>query len=178
MIRPRIVIASDFSLTLNVVTEPYEEGLFIKSSNLANPCVITTILPHQLATNDRVKIAGHRDNTVVNGKQTVTVIDALNFSVPVIGVIIGNNAGRVSKCVNIAGYTFSVRLLNQSGGSAITTAVPILTTLIDADGEFKVVISKAKTGTLKRGIAVIEVTYTDANNITTIRTVECEVKYA
>lgn len=176
--KPVITIGADFSITINIVTEPYVEGLFIEKSTPENPAVITTLLPHQLTSDDRVKISGHRDNTVVNGKQTVTVIDALNFSVPVEGVVIGNNTGRVSKCVNIAGYIFTVRLLNQSGGSEITTAVPILTTLTDADGEYKVEISKAKTATLKKGIAVIEVTYKDTDNFTRVRSVECEVKNA
>lgn len=176
--RPKITKGADFSITVQIVTEPYVEGLLIKSSTVANPSVIETILPHQLATNDRVRISGHRRNTAINGKRTVTAIDPLTFSVGVAGSVVGDNTGRVSKCVNIADYVFTVKCLNQHGGTEYTTAVPTLTVLTEADGEYKIEIPKEKTALLTVGTCVIQVTYVDTDSKTRIRSIECEVANA
>ncbi len=175
MIKPVITKAADFSITIQIVTEPYIEGLMIRSSSTANPSVIETELPHQLTTNDRVRITGHRRNAALNGKRTVTAIDAFTFTVGVAGSIIGEASGRVSKCVNITGYVFSVRLLNQKGGTANASAVPTLTVVTLADGECKITLTKAQTPNIIGKSCVIEITDKDTANFTRVRSIECEV---
>lgn len=175
MIKPKIIRRSDFSVTVQITTEPYEEGLLIQSSSTANPCVIETQLPHQLVTNDRVRINGHRKNTIVNGKQTVTVIDAFRFSIPVIGIITGEVAGRVGKAKDITDFVFTVKTKIRKGGSAIEDADPTLLVIPEVDGEIKLSLSKTQTPLIIPNSCILEVTYIDTDNKTKIFAVECEV---
>jgi hypothetical protein len=56
----------------------------ITSASKANPCVVTTDVPHGLATNDVVLIAGNSlTGTVINGSRVVTVTGTNTFTVPV-----------------------------------------------------------------------------------------------
>lgn len=56
----------------------------ITSNSQANPTVITTPVPHGLATNDIILIAGETGSSpTINGQRTVTVISTTTFSVPV-----------------------------------------------------------------------------------------------
>lgn len=173
--KPVITRGADFKLTIQIVTEPYVEGLLIRSSSNTNPSNIETELPHQLTTGDRVRITGHRRNAGINGKRTATVVDAFNFTAGVTGSIIGEAFGRVSKCVDITGYVFSVKLKNQKGGTENTDAVPTLTVLTPADGEYKIELTKTQTALIIGKSCIIEVTYRDTDNFTRVRSVECEV---
>jgi hypothetical protein len=56
----------------------------ITSNSLANPSVVTTPIPHGLATGDIILISGvATSNPTINGQRTVTVISTTTFSVPV-----------------------------------------------------------------------------------------------
>ncbi len=56
----------------------------ITSNTLANPSVVTTPVPHGLTTGQVIFIAGNiTSSPAINGQQTVTVISATTFSVPV-----------------------------------------------------------------------------------------------
>lgn len=63
----------------------------IASATKANPCVVTTSVPHNLTNGQLVYIAGNSlTGTVINGERTATVIDATSFSV---GVNTSGSAG-------------------------------------------------------------------------------------
>lgn len=175
MTKPIIVRGADFSVSFQITTEPFSEGLLIKSSTAVNPSVVETILPHGLTTGDRVRISGHRKNTVVNGKQTVTVITPFTFSVPVLGVITGEVSGRVSKAVDTTGYTVTAATKTRSGGSVITSAVPTLTTLALLDGEYSVSLTELQTPNVVMDSCSIEITYTDLSSFTKKFAIECDV---
>jgi hypothetical protein len=65
----------------------------ITSSSVANPSVITTPVPHGLTTGQKILISGHAGSTpAINGQQTVTVITATTFSIPV-NVTVGGTGG-------------------------------------------------------------------------------------
>ncbi len=58
-------------------------SLAIASSSIANPTVVTTMLPHGLASGQSVTIASHASTPSLNGTHVVTVIDETTFTVPV-----------------------------------------------------------------------------------------------
>lgn len=59
---------------------PFAGGIAITNATNASPIQITTASPHGLTTNQSVPIAGVVGNVAANGFFTVTVIDALNFT--------------------------------------------------------------------------------------------------
>jgi hypothetical protein len=60
-------------------------GTLIVGATNANPIVITTATPHNLVTGDTATITLVTGNTAANGTFLVTVIDTLDFSIPVAG---------------------------------------------------------------------------------------------
>lgn len=61
-----------------------QQNIPITSNTLANPTVVTTPVPHGLTTGQVILIAGNvTSSPAINGQQTVTVISATTFSVPV-----------------------------------------------------------------------------------------------
>lgn len=55
----------------------------IVSTSVANPTVVTTAAPHGLVTGQKIVIAGDNSTPALNGAQTVTVVTATTFTVPV-----------------------------------------------------------------------------------------------
>lgn len=79
----------------------------ITSNSIANPTVVTTAVPHGRATGDVVLISGVTGSTpTINGAQTITVIDATHFSVPVNVTVAGTGGTFVlaSTANGAAGY--------------------------------------------------------------------------
>lgn len=66
----------------------------IVASTNANPIKITTGTPHGFTTGDQVAVSGHLVNTAANGTWNVTVIDYLNFTIPVAGNGTGGKTGQ------------------------------------------------------------------------------------
>lgn len=66
----------------------------ILSSTNANPIKITTTVPHRYNTGDQVTVSGHLVNTPANGTWNVTVVDYLNFMIPVAGIGAGGQTGQ------------------------------------------------------------------------------------
>lgn len=70
--------------------------LTIVSSSVADPTVVTTRLPHGLATGDSVSIAGHTGSTpALDGVYTVTVLGETTFTVP-LAVTVAGTGGTVA----------------------------------------------------------------------------------
>ena len=72
----------DFAIeqSLEVRTKPQ----LITSTSVANPTVVTTLLPHGLKNNDEIVISGVRGSKAdLNEKHTVTVLSPTTFSMPV-----------------------------------------------------------------------------------------------
>jgi len=64
--------------------DPSQVAIPIVSNTQANPSQVTTAVPHGLTTGDVVLISGNTGSSpAINGQRTVTVIDALNFTVAV-----------------------------------------------------------------------------------------------
>lgn len=75
----------------------------ITSNSIANPTVVTTPVPHLLATGDTVLIAGvATSNPTINGERTVTVISPTTFSVPV-NVTVAGTGGTFTRGKTQAG---------------------------------------------------------------------------
>jgi uncharacterized phiE125 gp8 family phage protein len=88
---------------------PVTPAVSIVSSSVAAASVITTAVPHGLATGDTVAIAGHTGSTpAIDGSRVVTVLSSLTFSIPL--------------QVTVAG----------TGGTATRTAAAPVITLADA----------------------------------------------
>jgi len=69
----------------------------IVSSSVANPSVLTTLVPHGLASGDTTTIAGHTGSTpAVDGSRVVTVLTPTTFSIPV-SVSVGGAGGTVTR---------------------------------------------------------------------------------
>lgn len=68
-------------------------GAPITSSSVANPSNILCDEPHQLKTGQSVVISSHVGGTPdINATHVITVVDALNFTIPV-NVTVGGTAG-------------------------------------------------------------------------------------
>lgn len=68
-------------------------GAVVTSSSVADPSNILCATPHGLNTGETVAIAGHVGSTpAINGNHVVTVIDDLNFTIPV-DVTVGGTGG-------------------------------------------------------------------------------------
>jgi len=69
----------------------------IGASSVANPSVITTLVPHGLATGDTTTIAGHLGSTPpIDGSRVVTVLSATTFSIP-LQVTVAGAGGTVTR---------------------------------------------------------------------------------
>lgn len=72
------------STYIDYTLDPTQRILGIASVTKANPCVVTTAVPHGLANGQKVFIAGNSlSANAINGEQTATVISATTFSVAV-----------------------------------------------------------------------------------------------
>jgi uncharacterized phiE125 gp8 family phage protein len=77
----------------------------IVSSSVANPTVLTTSVPHGLASGDTVTIAGHTGSTpALDGSHLATVLTPTTFSVPVT-VTVGGTGGTVTRALAIEPLT-------------------------------------------------------------------------
>jgi hypothetical protein len=71
-------------VTTDYTLDPMNLSVPITSNSAANPSVVTTPVAHKLTTGDKILISGvATSNPTINGAQTVTVISAMTFSVPV-----------------------------------------------------------------------------------------------
>jgi hypothetical protein len=174
----KIIRGADFSDIIQIVTQPYSEGLRIKSTTAANPAIIETDLPHKLTTSDKVYLWGHRPNTIVNGNNVATVVDAFRFSVPVTGVIAGGESGYVGKTINATGFSVTLKMKDLAGGTEFTDAAPTLTWIDQTIHRFKVSLTDTKTALLLTDRVVLYVKYTDTLGFDRIFTKEYEVKSA
>lgn len=79
---------------LEVALDAMDGMMSITSSSIATATVITTALPHGLASADEVAIVGHTGSTPsINGRHLVTVIAANTFSIPVAVTVAGTGGG-------------------------------------------------------------------------------------
>lgn len=85
--------------------DPMATPIPIQSSSVANPTVITTQVPHKLATGETVVIVGHTSTPSLNGEQTVTVLTPTTFTVPVNVTVGGGANGTFTKGLTVAGGT-------------------------------------------------------------------------
>ena len=171
--KPRITRGADFSIYIQVTTEPYASGLFIDSSAAGEPSVVTTALPHKLVDNDRVRITGHIKNTIVNGTNTATVLDQFRFSVPVVGAEGGINTGRVSKVSDISGYAITASVKDSPNGTELTTGT--VTIINGTDGIYRIEIPNDRTTLITTSGCVIVVQSVDVSAKIKIVGIECEV---
>jgi hypothetical protein len=91
---------TDYTLDPSQVTIP------ITSNSIANPTVITTAVPHKLATGHIVLISGVATSSpTINAELAVTVIDATHFSVPV-NVTVAGTGGSFVRSNSLNGGAF------------------------------------------------------------------------
>jgi|KBSSwiStaDraftv2_1062776.scaffolds.fasta_scaffold53339_5 hypothetical protein len=89
----------------------------ITSNTLANPTVVTTPVPHGLASTDVIVVSGSNSTPSINGSQVVTVTGATTFTVPV-NVSVAGTAGtfvRGNTKLGGVGYQFVSALSGFSG---------------------------------------------------------------
>lgn len=67
---------------------------YITNISVANPTVITTSAPHHLEAGTKVLVTGSDSTPNIDGEQTVTVLTATTFSIP-INVTTGGTVGRI-----------------------------------------------------------------------------------
>jgi hypothetical protein len=72
-------------------------SVLIGNSTNASPIKVTTVVPHRFTTGDPVTITGHAINTAANGAWIVTVVDDFNFTIPAVGIGVGNQTGSCRK---------------------------------------------------------------------------------
>ena len=107
---------------------PVTPAVAIVSSSVANPSVITTAVPHGLATGDTVTIAGHTGSTpAIDGSRVVTVLSSLTFTIPVT-VTIAGTGGTVTRTSAAPVITLADAKLHARIGADVTAEdVPIAT---------------------------------------------------
>jgi len=92
------------------------DAITITSSSVASPTNILCATPHGLISGDTVTIAGHSGSTPsINGVHTVTVVDTLNYTIPV-NVTVGGTGGTSTR----GGGT-------NSAGAALIGTIPVVT---------------------------------------------------
>ncbi|MEO8680286.1 MAG: hypothetical protein ABI665_14645 [Vicinamibacterales bacterium] len=75
------------------------------TSSIAAATVLTTLAPHHFVTGDTVAIAGHLGSTPpIDGARIVTVIDAVQFSIP-LAVTIAGAGGTVVRTIAVEPLT-------------------------------------------------------------------------
>jgi uncharacterized phiE125 gp8 family phage protein len=95
-------------------------AIAIASSSVANPTIITTTVPHGLASGDEVTIDGHAGSTpTVNGARTATVLTATTFTVPV-DVSVGGTGGTVTRTTPTPVITLAEAKLHTKIGADVT----------------------------------------------------------
>jgi len=121
----------DFTLDPSQVTVP------ITSNSIANPTVVTTPTPHGRATGDVILISGVATSSpTINGQQTITVIDATHFSVPVNVTIAGTGGSFVranssaggagyQQVTDLSGFTGFIGKLRDSADDITYADIPI-----------------------------------------------------
>lgn len=83
--------------------DPQQTVIPITSNSLANPTVVTTPVPHGLATGQVILISGvSTSSPTINGERTVTVTGANTFTVPV-NVTTAGTGGSFVKCSTVSG---------------------------------------------------------------------------
>lgn len=98
----------------------------IASSSVANPTVITTTVPHGLASGDTVTIADHVGSTpAVSGALVATVLTSTTFTVPVV-VTVGGTGGTVTRTTPVPVITLADAKLHARIDAAVTAEdVPV-----------------------------------------------------
>jgi hypothetical protein len=96
----------------------------ITSNSAASPSVVTTPVPHGLATGDKILISGVEDSDAdINGEQTVTVISDLTFSVAVDASTHAGTGGsfvRTNSANGAAGY---LMVKSMAGITSVTVKI-------------------------------------------------------
>jgi len=93
--------------SVDYTLDPGQRAIPITSNTLANPSVVTTPIPHGLATSDIILISGVITSTPsINGQQTVTVISPTQFSVPVNVTIAGTGGSFVRANTKLGGVGY------------------------------------------------------------------------
>lgn len=90
----------------------------ISSVSVANPTHIVTAAPHKLKTGDSVLIAGVTSTPTVNGRWTVTRIDATTFSIPVNVTVGAGAAGTVQQTSTDFGWNSYLNVFAFTGTDA------------------------------------------------------------
>jgi hypothetical protein len=119
-------------------TDPTTQTIAITSNSIAAASVVTTPVPHGLATNDVVLIAGvATSNPTINGERTVTYISPTTFSVPV-NVSTGGTGGTFTRAsspnggagylqvgaLTLGGYTnLVVKIRHSTNNSSFTDLI-------------------------------------------------------
>jgi hypothetical protein len=97
--------------------DPGQRVIPITSNSVANPTVVTTTVPHGLATNDIILISGSNSTPTIDGSRTVTVTSATTFTVAV-NVTNAGSAGtfvRANSSGGGAGYQHVTALSGFTG---------------------------------------------------------------
>lgn len=93
----------------------------IVSSSVASPTVITTSVPHGLASGDTVQIAGHTGSTpAVDGSRVVTVLSPTTFTVPV-AVTVAGTGGTVTRTLAAPIIPLAEAKLHARMNASVTT---------------------------------------------------------
>lgn len=112
------VTADGDNASVDYTLDPTQTEIPITSNTLANPSVVTTPVPHGLATGEIILI---RDVVTsapsINGERTVTVINTTSFSVPVNVTTAGTGGSfvRANSSAGGVGYQFASALTGFTG---------------------------------------------------------------
>lgn len=124
------IVASDFSTTISTKTGT------ITAVSAASPCVITSTA-HGLFTGRVIQISSSDASPTINGPQTVTVIDANTFSVPVSVISVGTTGSWITLDSDFNDmqtcYNLIINKLNVDAGPSFSNYQTITgNTLIEA----------------------------------------------
>lgn len=120
-------LVNDTDYTANITVS----GLPISfsSSTKANPCVVTTAVPHQLVNNRKVSISSHT-NSEINGEHIVTVISPTTFSIPISTTVTGTGGSFVTLDNDFddikACYNATILKLNNDTGLALSNYTQVI----------------------------------------------------
>lgn len=105
------------SQQLDYTTDVGQRVVPITSNTAANPSIVTTSVPHGLATGDIILIAGVSSSSpTINGERTVTVLSTTTFSVPV-NVTVSGTGGSFVKANSTGGAVGYLQVTAMSGFS-------------------------------------------------------------
>jgi len=95
--------------SVDYTLDPGQRAIPITANTLANPSVVTTPVPHGLATGDIILISGViTSNPTINGERVVTVISTTQFSVPVNVTTAGTGGSFVRSNTKLGGVGYQV----------------------------------------------------------------------